>query len=681
MGKVAYSEAARQRLLDAWSGKTEFGDPIGCVTTTFTFEAAFFEEQCLSRFLKIENDPAEDIRGYLVEREERLSQAAAFVFVDDIHVPRLRSLRWHVLPMRVPRGGVFHAKVTLLIWEKHARVLVTSANMTEFGYRRNYEQMAVLEFGPEGDVPIAPLRQILNFIRTARALSPGLEKKVGPQAALGRFLDQVDSQIARWPAGEWRKGEPKCSLLVVRPGTRDTFAQLADLWSGPPADVSWVLSPFYSSADDARKAITGLESLLLRRGDRRIKFIGRGWREADQTVVLEMPASMREPSASAMAHEFAFVPQLGQGDRTSEVRDLHAKSLWIQRAPRALFVVGSSNFTAPGLGLGPVTNVEANIVYEINDVSSRFGKIAGEAYPPIDDVDLDGQKVRFRDDAAERTPEPEPYAALPDAFGSALFRQTDGRTVIDLEILSKPPERFSVLTPGDVAITGDAEWKAQGSPDTLELTWPDPRPPTFLLVEWPGPEHSLRAVWVINVADLSALPPPDELRELPLEDLLELLTSARPYHEVLNQIWRRRQNQKPREGAVVVDPHRRVDTRGFVIQRMRRIAAALEGMKERLERPVFTIDALRWRLHGPVGPLALAKRLAAEEQEGAAFMIAEVALTVHDAQLNAPGALGAVDAAREKRLLLDHLKELAVERGAPANMQAYVQRTFAELTS
>src|SRR4051812_42256314 len=115
MGKVAYSEAARQRLLDAWSGKAEFGDPIGCVTTTFTFEAAFFEEQCLSRFLKIENDPAEDVRGYLVEREERLSQAAAFVFVDDVHVPRLRSLRWHVLPMRVPRGGVFHAKVTLLI--------------------------------------------------------------------------------------------------------------------------------------------------------------------------------------------------------------------------------------------------------------------------------------------------------------------------------------------------------------------------------------------------------------------------------------------------------------------------------------------------------------------------------------------------------------------------------------
>jgi hypothetical protein len=44
--------------------------------------------------------------------------------------------------------------------------------------------------------------------------------------------------------------------------------------------------------------------------------------------------------------------------------------------------------------------------------------------------------------------------------------------------------------------------------------------------------------------------------------------------------------------------------------------------------PVASLDALRWRLRGPIGPIALAKRLAAEDPDGAAFMIAEFATTL-----------------------------------------------------
>jgi hypothetical protein len=55
------------------------GDPIGCVATTFTFSPAFFEEECLSRFLRLETDPAEDGPAYLVEREEKLAQLTCAV--------------------------------------------------------------------------------------------------------------------------------------------------------------------------------------------------------------------------------------------------------------------------------------------------------------------------------------------------------------------------------------------------------------------------------------------------------------------------------------------------------------------------------------------------------------------------------------------------------------------------
>ena len=68
------SKPGRGKLLDAWCSPADAGDPVGCAATTFTFSAAFFEEECLARFLHLESDPAEDGPAYLVEREEKLSK-------------------------------------------------------------------------------------------------------------------------------------------------------------------------------------------------------------------------------------------------------------------------------------------------------------------------------------------------------------------------------------------------------------------------------------------------------------------------------------------------------------------------------------------------------------------------------------------------------------------------------
>ena len=57
------------KLLEQWEAPEGAGDPVGCVATTFSFSPAFFEEECLSRFIKLETDAAEDGPLYLVERE------------------------------------------------------------------------------------------------------------------------------------------------------------------------------------------------------------------------------------------------------------------------------------------------------------------------------------------------------------------------------------------------------------------------------------------------------------------------------------------------------------------------------------------------------------------------------------------------------------------------------------
>jgi hypothetical protein len=427
--------------------------------------------------------------------------------------------------------------------------------------------------------------------------------------------------------------------------------------------------------------VSKLERLLLQRGERKIVFVGPGRELADKSVQLDMPETLRETSAASVTHKFAFVPDTTETDRGSEIRALHAKSVWIQRDSRALFLIGSSNFTTAGMGLGPIVNVEANLAYELPDTASAFSRTCEAAYPPYTQVDLNTQKVEFCNDLADQSGDAEPYVPLPEAFGSALLRLGEAGMALDLEIRGAPPAGFAVLTSAEVELANESTWSALGRPPELRLPWKDVRPPTYVVVRWGDGTELLQAIWVVNVANTESLPPPEELRALPLDDLLDLLTSARPYHEVLAQIWRRREERSAAHSAVILDPHKRVDTRNFVIQRMKRIAAALEGLRERLERPVFTLEALLWRLRGPLGPLALAKRLAEEEGDGAAFMIAEVALAVHDAQIAASGDLGRVDAPKEKRAVLEQLGRLAAERGAPPNLEDYVRRTFSELSS
>ncbi len=130
------------------------------------------------------------------------------------------------------------------------------------------------------------------------------------------------------------------------------------------------------------------------------------------------------------------------------------------------------------------------------------------------------------------------------------------------------------------------------------------------------------------------------------------------------------------------DPHSKVDTTNFLLRRVRRIAGAVEGLRARLERPAYHREALSWRLHGPVGPVALARKLAEQEGEGAAFMIAEVALAVHQADWSASNRrLGAEVVSSEVASVLKELSELAAQQPAPANLEAYVKETLAVVNS
>ena len=167
------------------------------------------------------------------------------------------------------------------------------------------------------------------------------------------------------------------------------------------------------------------------------------------------------------------------------------------------------------------------------------------------------------------------------------------------------------------------------------------------------------ADWPVNVSDPDQLAPPAELRALSLTELIQVLGSTRPIHEAVLQVLKQRGKVGCSEDAAL-DPHQRVRTETFLLQRLKRVALALEGMKQRLERPAAHESAFRWRLFGPIGPRALMhalKRDATRDGE-LRFFVAELALALKRVDLTKI-AVGGLPEGQAETLLKQCLHEVA----------------------
>lgn len=672
-GRLSYEEQSSTRMLDLWTRDESYGMPLGCVASTYTFDAALFEEECLARFLPLQTDSKESEGLYLVEREEKLSQCFVCVLVDAKNVMPQRSLRWNLLPVQVPSGGVMHAKLTLLAWQNRIRLLIGSANLTEYGVRRNQEIVAVLDFGEGCETPPELLTGAVDFIQKVQAYTPGYGSRGarGPQAGLTAFLDSVTKWARQLPISD-RTPDPFCSWVPLLPGGADVLFQLKTLWRGSAPDSAWVLSPFFDEGQDAARPVRALADLLTNRGAKVMNFVAPG-EVTDGQAFINAPDILRQPTRGNTQHDFYIVNQFPATGNKPEHRPLHAKSIWLQRNRRVVYMMGSSNFTAAGLGLHQRHNIEINLAYSISDIDSPFGKRCEASWPAYDLV----KDAEFTKDLETDSSENDEAHALPPMFGAALYHNGEQGPKVELELSEATIDDF-VITTFDERLLIDADsWRQLGNPKTVFLDWLDSRPPATLIVYWhtdSGDER--KAYWVVNVADARELPLPEALSELTLNELLEILTSAKPLHDVVADIITKRKQSADMANNYELDPHKKVDISSFLLQRMRRLAHALEGMEHRLSIPLSSKEALEWRLFGPIGPLALAKQLIAEQDPGAAFMITEIASTLHHTNWQPVGSIGIDDVQREIRNTQVQLHELAFTIPTPPSLSEYVKSEF-----
>ena len=668
------------KLLEQWEAPEGAGDPVGCVATTFSFSPAFFEEECLSRFIKLETDAAEDGPLYLVEREEKLAQVVcAAVLVDQHNCKGTRSLRWDLHPARI--SGILHAKISLLCWAHWIRLIVGSANLTEDGYRRNQEVFGVLDYYDRSESPNHVLTDTIAYLREVMRASQTGE---GNSAAKrwDAFLDRVQGKAAAWQesAGEHGRRQLRVSALLTGPGKADVFMQLGDIWpAGSPPHTAKVLSPFFDPPGAENRPAKAIWKAVRKRGSAVVSYCLDMEELPDEKMLLARApstlGSIKPPRDSARV--------VLRRVKTEPDRPLHAKELLFEDDRFVLLMVGSSNFTSAGMGLGKTVNYEANLVY-ILDKKKRGGdrgyKDLAKRFPESAAVD----SVRFGP-ACDDQDSPAETVLLPPGFKSATYRLRDENVgELVLELGNDLPAHWQLFSDDEKLWQDAAVWETAGKPSHWIVPWTS-LAPSGILVTWPGAQG--KAWWPVNVESSSDLPPPEELKELPLEILINLLTSARPLHEVLRRYLRRHDN-----GNAVLDtsykdadPHKRVDTSGFLLQRTRRFSWALNSLRIRLERPVTTEECLlNWRIHGPVGVMAVANALKREAKstEERLFLVAELALEL--ARVNPEDAHGYLPASRVREVLLETARALCDggslrERSINKHLQVYLNSITAHI--
>ena len=276
---------------------------------------------------------------------------------------------------------------------------------------------------------------------------------------------------------------------------------------------------------------------------------------------------------------------------------------------------------------------------------------------------------------------------LPAFFRSATWQAEEGQTRLVLEFNSGQDEHaggvWRIVGANGKVLYTHSMWEKAGFPQSVVL---EVSTMTSVLKVEVG-ESAFD--WPTAIEDVSHLPPPEELASMTLEDLLRVFADNMSMRTMLERLAKRSADvpdEKSSSNLPELDPHKRVDTSAFMLQRTRRFSYAMEGLKRRLSRPFFTQKQLDWHLSGPIGPLALAKALIHEHpvSDEVGFLLAELALELSEVQVQ--GQEGALPASTVGEALKKVLKEL--KRHVPKRtdihddvMWAYIQSTFEHASS
>lgn len=723
-------DPARCLLSGAWSPGSasadgrKLGEPVFAVATTYEFQARFFEGALLPRFLGLKHDGQDEAPRYLAEREDALNRCHACVLVDSSKVDRAQTtLAWDQLAVRLPAGAIQHAKVLLLHWEGLIRLVVASANLTRQGYRQRREVFAQLDFfnGPDS-APRSILLAGLDFLSATVAwaeesnVRDSIERLRGSLAATRAAAVSwrempAESGPNTYPRVEFAWGGP-----VHGARARVLMDSIDRAWSPHKADDVTVVSPFVGeSLEGHHKLLARIRSLAKRAAGGHLVTRGVPATGDNPKHTVFLPVHFEQAWREEWGDDRAFVylppvecsARRPDRDRKESVRrDLHAKAILLENDQLDCLFIGSANFTPHGLGVGVRDpNLEAGLIFQATKNSDVGGWALYERLP-VDDWDRDKKDWRrcvWQDDEALSEDEPPRAPALPAAFAWAACAPRTGDLRVGLAEGRELPPWWEVRRAeggGEDEVLFGGDKRLGRPPDgVLVARLAVGANVTGLLVRWrTGGEEVHTATMAVQVESRDSLLPPDAVRRLSFEDLLNDLVAGREPGD------RSEDNgdgsldglEEPAlsPDAGQLDPLQLVTTENYLLYRARRFGKALAALERRVSATVNTRDALDYRLtRDPMGPVGLAEALlrrvgistagpiqaGASGSEGlfeAAFYLGELLLSVERIRttlgIDQPSPLSPPfdDAKRRIHGMLDQVRGTA---GAlPSNLTTYL---------
>ena len=628
------------------------GRPLGCIATTYSFEAEYFERFLIPRFLGLEFDPVETGESFLVEREEKLSLTQVIVLVNAAHYdPRQASPRWLQLPVRVP-GGVLHAKVTLLVWENLIRVILGSANLTRAGYRLNREVATALDFY-DSSTALAPksvLREVLTFLKELRR-SEWLRAGNDARARTDEVLDTADRLCRSWKNLREEFGArelPRIRFAATMPtasgrGVKSSpLATMRSMWGSRSAQKVTVLTPFIGEPPiSAEKAVVALRQTFPQRNTQGGVAVPGDWHAG--AIWTSVPVSFWDAwkrswgGRDKECNVWVVQPRRKHEDVS---RPLHAKGLLVENGDSFLMMCGSSNFSVHGMGIG-VANVEANLCFL--DGKAKRGSLRLDDRLGID------WKIDRCDDA--RWPKDAPPAGedeyveetgLPAYFRSANHDQVNGVIVIGVSLHDAPPPIWDLFLPGSDGIrepdtllkSTEVEAPVDGTLSVRRASLKG-RHLTALWILWKDSSGTLREARLpIQVEGADAVSAGLANVVLSAQGILECL--AGDYEPARWIARRKKEPRRKRSRNDGRDAHNAVDTSAYLLYRTRQFGQAISVLGRRIFEAPRSRTVLRYRLFDDLlGPLSLARALKEEWQ-----LKAEQDMPARAAYLFALGELG-----------------------------------------
>jgi hypothetical protein len=357
-------DISSRKLIDRLAPDEDWGPMIGLLATTYELNPDFLEMDFLPSVFGL---GAWDDRSWAtrIALEKRLCELDGAVILTDArrYRSRPRSLRLQLQPVVSPLGSALHAKVTLLLFDRAVRLIVGSANLTDQGYRRNREVVAVLTASQGSKKEATLIGKALSGMD--EALAPWLT--VDARRLIRRSLDTLQP---------WANGvsDPDTDFVWTY-GQRKLWRGFIDRWPvGELIKRISILSPFWS--EDAGLTLTSFLAELKKTGslaaDAEVRLLTDAFEGPDGQFVPVLPLGYATydwatlgVKATAQAVSPKVQPEeLGGMEGFTGKRALHAKVVLMEGARKALAYLGSANFTAHGWGfLGDQSaNVEAGII-------------------------------------------------------------------------------------------------------------------------------------------------------------------------------------------------------------------------------------------------------------------------------------------------------------------------------